>query len=158
MAQPYWLFGTHVTILADEQQTNKQYDLVEGRFSPGAETPPHLHTKYSELIYVLEGEFTVYTDTGVATLADGGHIFIPMNTPHSVVGSGEGLNRAITVASPSGFANLIRSVGTPGSFDSLPPDQSNQMGLFMKLSEEIGDVLLGPPGTRPQVKTEPVNV
>ncbi|WP_281168482.1 cupin domain-containing protein [Spirosoma spitsbergense] len=121
-------------------------------FSAGAESPLHLHTKYSELIYVLEGEFTIYTDTGVATLSPGGSVFIPINTQHMVVGSGEGDNRAITVASPSGFAELIRSVGTPGSFDSIPPDQSNEMSLFLKLSEEIGDVLWGPPGTRPAMK------
>ena len=154
MAQSYWLFGTHLTILTDEQQTDSGYDLIEGRFSAGIQTPLHRHTKYSEAIYVLEGEFTIYTDAGAATLSPGGHTFIPINTPHVVLASGDGESRAITVASPSGFAKLIRSVGTPGSFDSLPPDQSNQMSLFLELSEEIGDVLLGPPGTRPELKKE----
>lgn len=153
MAQSYWLFGTHLTILTDEQQTNSRYDLIEGRFSVGTETPLHRHTKYSESIYVLEGEFTVYTDAGAVTLSPGGHIYIPANTPHVVLATGGGESRAITVASPSGFAKLIREVGTPGSFDSLPPDQSNQMNLFLTLSEEIGDVLMGPPGTRPALKT-----
>ncbi len=154
MEQSYWLFGTHLTILTDEQATNSLYDLIDGRFSAGAETPLHRHTNYSELIYAVEGEFTVYTDAGVTTLSPGDHIFIPMNTPHAVVASGEAESRGITVASPSGFAKLIRSVGTPGSFDSLPPDQSNQMSLFLELSEEIGDVLMGPPGTRPELKTK----
>ncbi len=156
MQQAYWLFGTHLTILTDEQQTDSRYDLIDGRFSAGAATPLHRHTKYSELIYVVEGEFTVYTDTGVVTLSPGNHIFVPANTPHTVVASGEAESRGITVASPSGFAKLIRTVGTPGSFDSLPPDQSEQMGLFLELSEEIGDVLLGPPGTRPEMKPESV--
>jgi quercetin dioxygenase-like cupin family protein len=158
MAQTYWLFGTHLTILTDEQATNFRYDLIDGRLSAGVETPLHRHTNYSEAIYVLEGEFTVYTDTGVTTLSPGGHIFIPINTPHVVVSSGMTASRALTVASPSGFAKLIRSVGTLGSFDSLPPDESNEMSQFLKLSEEIGDVLLGPPGTRPELKTEVTNV
>lgn len=149
MAQTYWLFGTHLTILSDEQKTNSLYDMIEGRISAGVETPLHRHTKYSEAIYVLAGEFTVYTDTRVVILPPGGHTFIPINTPHVVLASGKEENRAITVASPSGFAKLIREAGTPGSFDSLPTDQSNEMSLFLKLSEEIGDVLLGPPGSRP---------
>ncbi len=153
MAQTYWLFGTHLTILTDEQETNFRYDLIDGRFSAGVETPLHRHTNYSEVIYVLEGEFTVYTDTQVATLSPGGHILIPINTPHAVAASGKTVSRALTVASPSGFAKLIRGVGTPGSYDGLPPDESNEMSLFLKLSEEIGDVLLGPPGTRPELKT-----
>lgn len=152
MEQSYWLFGTHLTILTDEQQSESRYDLIEGRLGAGVETPLHRHTKYSEAIYVLDGEFTVYTDTQVATLSPGGHIFIPINTPHVVAASGKTENRAITVASPSGFAKLIRSAGTPGSFESLPLDESNEMSLFLKLSEEIGDVLMGPPGTRPELK------
>ncbi|GAB3220493.1 cupin domain-containing protein [Spirosoma arcticum] len=156
MAQLYWLFGTHLTILTDEQQTNSRYDLIDGRLAAGVETPLHRHTKYSEAIYVLEGEFTVYTDSGAVTLIPGGHTFIPINTPHVVLASGDGENRALTVASPSGFAKLIRSAGTPGNFGSLPPDESNEMSLFLKLSEEIGDVLLGPPGTRPELKTKPI--
>ncbi|GAB2591218.1 cupin domain-containing protein [Spirosoma areae] len=151
MEQTYWLFGTHLTILTDEQQTNSRYDLIDGRLAAGVETPLHRHSRYSEAIYVVEGEFTVYTDTQVVILSPGGYIFVPINTPHAVAATGKTENRAITVASPSGFAKLIRSTGTPGSYDSLPPDNSNEMSLFLKLSEEIGDVLLGPPGTRPEL-------
>ena len=154
MAQTYWLFGTHLTILTDEQATDSRYDLIDGRLSVGVETPLHRHTNYSEAIFVLEGEFTVYTDTGVTVLSPGGHLFIPVNTPHVVASSGKAASRALTVASPSGFAKLIRSAGTPGTFDSLPPDQSNEMSLFLTLSEEIGDVLLGPAGTRPALNAK----
>lgn len=153
MAQSYWLFGTHLTILIDEHATNARYDLIEGRFPAGAETPLHRHPNYSEAIYVLEGEFTAYTDTQTATLSPGDHIFIPMNTPHALVASGNAASRAITVASPSGFARLIREAGFPGDFDSVPPNRPDEMSLFLKLSEEIGDVLMGPPGTRPEINT-----
>jgi hypothetical protein len=64
MAQTFWLFGTYLRILSDEQQTNSTYDLIEGQFPANIETPLHLHSKYSELIYVLDGEFTVYTHKG----------------------------------------------------------------------------------------------
>ena len=152
MSRTYWLFGTQLSILADEQQTNSTYDLIEGSFPAHLETPLHLHSKYSEGIYVLEGEFTVYTDTGAATLTPGEFIFVAPNIPHVIAASGKKVNRALTVASPSGFGKLIRSVGIPGNGTSLPPDTPNDMGLFIELSKDTGDLILGSPGARPVLK------
>jgi quercetin dioxygenase-like cupin family protein len=59
MTQSFWFFGSCLTILADRTTTAGQYDLIEGYFPPGSQTPPHRHTRYSEQLYVLEGEFTV---------------------------------------------------------------------------------------------------
>lgn len=149
MTPPYWFFNAHLRIVLDEQHTHSNYDLIEGRFPAGMETPLHLHTKYDELIYVLEGEFTVYTNTGAATLTAGEHIFIPRNTPHVVAAPGKTINRALSIASPSGFGKLLRAIGIPDIAESIPPGQSNDMGLFLELSNESGDVILGTPGARP---------
>jgi mannose-6-phosphate isomerase-like protein (cupin superfamily) len=152
MSPTYWLFGTHLTILADEQQTSSHYDLIEGRFPVGTQIPLHLHAHYDESIYVLEGAFTLFTDTQIVTLRPGEQVLIPKNTPHVVVASEQTVNRALTVASPSGFGKLIRTVGIPGTSDNLPPDTPNDMGLFLQLSQETGDVILGAPGARPVLK------
>ncbi|WP_439490823.1 cupin domain-containing protein [Algoriphagus sp.] len=149
MSQTFWLFGTYLNILADEHQTNSAYDLIEGQFPATMETPLHMHTKYAEQIYVLEGEFTVYLNKEKITLCPGEHLFIPPNTPHVVEASSKKVNRAITIASPSGFAKLIRSVGIPGEDAYQPPGTPNDMGLFIELSKETGDVILGSPGARP---------
>jgi quercetin dioxygenase-like cupin family protein len=113
MTFPYWFFGTHLRLLTEVHQTGSAYDLIEGRFPPGTETHLHLHTRYDELIYVLEGTFTVYTNAGKATLSQGEHIFVPRNTPHTVAGTGLAANRSLTITSPGGFADLVRSVGIP---------------------------------------------
>jgi quercetin dioxygenase-like cupin family protein len=152
MNPPYWLFGAHLRILIDAQLTHSNYDLIEGYFPPGLETPLHLHANYDELIYVLNGTFTVYSDSGTVTLTAGGHIFIPRNTTHAVVGSGEAANQALTVASPGGFARLVRTVGIPDLNEGIPPGETNDMGLFVQLAYEIGDVILGAPGARPVLK------
>jgi quercetin dioxygenase-like cupin family protein len=149
MAQTFWLFGTYLRILLDEHQTNSTYDLIEGQFPANIETPLHLHLKYSELIYVLDGEFTVYTNKKKITLTPGQQLFIFPNMPHVVAASGKQVNRALTIASPSGFAKLIRTVGIPGTDATRPPDTPNDMGLFIELSKETGDIILGSPGARP---------
>ena len=60
MAQSLWFFGSRLNIVADHTTTGGQYDLIEGYFPPGTQTPPHRHTRYSEQLYVLSGEFTVW--------------------------------------------------------------------------------------------------
>lgn len=39
MTQSLWLLGTRVRIVADRTTTGGRYDLVEGNFSPGKQTP-----------------------------------------------------------------------------------------------------------------------
>ena len=60
MKNSYWLFGARLSVLADQTNTGGRYDLIEGWFSPGTQTPPHRHGAYAEQLYVLDGEFTVW--------------------------------------------------------------------------------------------------
>ena len=83
MTRSFWLTGTHVTILADHTTTDGRYDLIEGYFPPGAQTPPHRHTRYSEQIYTLEGEFTVWVGKDKVVIGPGESAFIPAGTPHA---------------------------------------------------------------------------
>ena len=151
MKDSFWLFGSNLTILESEHDTDSSYDLIEGYFAPGAETPLHVHTKYTETMYVLEGEVTLYTPGNTHVLKKGESHFIPKNVPHTVVNnSKEHPFRALVVATPSGFAKLIREVGIPGSVNDGPPAQPNDMQLAMEVLEEIGDKNMGPPGARPE--------
>jgi quercetin dioxygenase-like cupin family protein len=145
----FWRPSAH---LADGQQTESRYDLIEGDFPAGTETPLHLHTKYDELIYVREGEFTVYTAARTVVLAPGESLFVPRNTSHVVEASGRARNLVLTLASPAGFATLIRAVGIPDATEGIPPGQPNDLGLFIEHSGKSGDVIQGAPGARPAPK------
>jgi quercetin dioxygenase-like cupin family protein len=143
MQQAFWLFGTHLQILDEQQDTAGRYDLVEGIFQPNVATPLHRHTTYSNHLYVLEGEFTVHTESGVAVLKPCDSFHIPQGLAHAVV-SGPAGARGLVVASPSGFARLIREAGTPAS-SSTPPSTPPNMEAFGRASLAIGDELVGPP-------------
>ncbi|WP_431192622.1 cupin domain-containing protein [Stenomitos frigidus] len=60
---------------------------MEGYFPPGSQTPPRRHTRYSEQLYVLEGESTVWAGENKVMLGAGESFFIPiaqlMLLPHS---------------------------------------------------------------------------
>ena len=77
-------FSYLFTLVTDEQETEPHCELVDGKLQPIVETSLHLNTKYSELIYVLEGGFAIYTDTRIAVVHKGESIFIIKNTPHVV--------------------------------------------------------------------------
>ncbi|MEH2304069.1 cupin domain-containing protein [Nostoc sp.] len=139
----FWLLNNYLTIVADRTTTDGKYDLVEGYFPPGAQTPPHRHTRYSEQLYVLEGEFTVWVGKNKLVLGPGESAFIPMGTPHVVAALSDQPARGLVVASPSGFAQLVEATGTQNQNEA--PD----MELFNRISTELGDEILGAPGDLP---------
>jgi quercetin dioxygenase-like cupin family protein len=145
MTQFLWLLGTRVRIIADHTVTGGQYDLIEGYFSPGMQTPLHRHTRYSEQLYVLEGEFTVWAGEHKAVLTAGESFLIAPGIPHTIGVFTDRPARGLVVAAPSSFARLIAAVGTVDEAE-LP-----DMALFERLSAEIGDEMLGPPGALPTV-------
>jgi carboxymethylenebutenolidase len=150
MHKSYWLVGTRMSVLAGAADTGGRYDLVVGRFPPGAQVPPHIHRRYSEQLYVLDGEFTVWTGGGRKTvLRPGDDIIIPAGIAHAVHATGDGPARGLVVASPSGFARLVTEAGTPDEGPGAPPSAAPDMDLLRRVAAELGDEVLGPPGALP---------
>jgi quercetin dioxygenase-like cupin family protein len=149
MKNAYWLFGGRLIVLADQAHTEGRYDLVEGWLAPGTPTPPHRHRRYAEHLYVLDGEFTVWAGGLEAVLRPGDDFLFPAGTAHAVAATGDGPGRALIVASPSGFARLITEAGTPDEGRGAPPEATD-MELFLRVSAELGDEILGPPGALPE--------
>ena len=143
MTQSFWLLGSRITIIADHTTTGGQYDLIEGYNQPGSQTPLHRHTRYSEQIYVLEGELTVWAGKNKVVLTPGESFLISPCTPHMVATSSDTPSRSLVVAAPSAFARLIEATG---AVDETEPAD---MALFERIAAEIGDEFLGPPGTLP---------
>jgi quercetin dioxygenase-like cupin family protein len=148
MTQSFWFFGSYLTILAERTTTGGQYDLIEGYFPPGSQTPLHRHTRYSEQLYVLEGVFTVWAGDEKIELSTGETFLIPVGVPHVVAAIGDRPARGLILAAPSAFARLIAAVGTQDKTET--PD----MALFDRVSAEIGDEILKPPGILPSAATK----
>ncbi len=143
MTQSFWFLGAHFRIIADHTTTGGQYDLIEGYFPPGTQTPLHRHTRYSEQIYLLEGELTAWAGEDKAVLRTGDSFLIPTGIPHTVAAFSDQPARLLVVVAPSGFARLIAATGT------LNEAETPNMELIERIAAEIGDEILGPPGTYP---------
>lgn len=88
VTRSFWLLGNRLTVLADHTDTDGSYDLIEGRQPAGNQTPPHVHTRYDERLYVVDGELTVWAD-GLETVLHRGDTFaIPASTAHVVAATG----------------------------------------------------------------------
>jgi mannose-6-phosphate isomerase-like protein (cupin superfamily) len=149
MRKKYWLNGHSITILAGSAETEGRYDLVEGWSEPGIQVPLHRHGRYSEQIYVLEGELTVWAGPRKVVLGPGDDVFIPAGMAHTWVVTSKVPSRGLAVASPSGFARLVMEAGTPDDGGGVPPSAPTDLELLRRVSAEVGDEILGPPGALP---------
>jgi mannose-6-phosphate isomerase-like protein (cupin superfamily) len=147
MSQSLWLFGSRLTIVADHTTTAGQYDLIEEYSLPGSQTPLHRHTRYSQQLYVLSGEFTVFAGENKVVLSAGDNILIKVGTPHMVAVFSDKPARGLVVNAPSGPARLITAMGMLDETETL------DMALLARISAEMGDETLGPPGTLPSAAT-----
>ena len=144
MTQSLWFLGARFNIIADATTTGGQYDIIEGYFPPGKQTPPHRHTRYSEQLYVLEGEFTVWAGEKKVVLNAGESFLISPGITHVVAVLSDRPARGLVITAPSSFARMVAAVGTLDQADT--PD----MGLFDRICAEIGDEMLGAPGDLPR--------
>jgi mannose-6-phosphate isomerase-like protein (cupin superfamily) len=131
------------TILTTASETDGRHDLTVATTVPGDQTPLHLHTRYEERFWVISGSLTVWAGPDKVTLTSGDYYAVPMNTPHAVQTGPDGA-RALLISSPAGFAELLARSGTPARLAT--PQTEFDADLFMAVTTELGDVILGPPG------------
>ncbi|MET9147265.1 MULTISPECIES: cupin domain-containing protein [unclassified Streptomyces] len=143
-----FVLGQHLrlSILTSAEETDGRHDLSDVVLPGDAGTPLHLHTGYEERIWVVEGSLTVWAGPDTFTLRSGDFYAIPMNTPHTIKAGPEGA-RSLNITSPAAFAELIRRSGTPAHLATSETEWD--MGLFQAVTEELGDIILGPPGATP---------
>jgi len=76
----------------------------------------------------------------------GGELAAELNGAHAIK-AGPGGCRSLLISSPAGFAELIARAATPARLAG--PDTEVDFELFATVSAELGDHILGPPGTTP---------
>jgi quercetin dioxygenase-like cupin family protein len=144
------VLGNHLTVLTNQSETNVFYNLIEGRTPKGYQTPPHRHTRYSEQFFVLDGEFTIWAEEQTTVLRGGDSFLIPTGVVHVVAATGEqDVSRGLVIASPGGFASVIEATGVPVTGGAALEPTATEIEEFTRRSAEIGDEILGPPGSLP---------
>ena len=135
-----------IRILTTGAETSGRHDLVDAFQLPDTLTPLHLHIRYEERLFVTEGACTVWVGPDTVRVGRGDYCAIPLNTPHAIKAGPDGC-RSLLISSPAGFAELITRAATPAHLAG--PDTEIDLELFASVSAELGDQILGPPGTVP---------
>ena len=149
MRQRQFVLGperVRVTILTTGAETGGRHDFSDSWLPAGSMTPPHLHTRYEERIWVASGSLTIWAGPDKVVLRSGDYHLIPTHVPHAIQSGPEDAH-ALHISTPAGFAELVARAGTPAHL--LTPDTQPDLDLFMAVTTELGDVVLGPPGTLP---------
>jgi uncharacterized cupin superfamily protein len=101
------------------------------------------------LVYVLDGELTVWLGKDRVTLSPGERLTIPVGTAHVVSVIGDGPAHALVIASPSGFARVIEEAGVPDTGTRMEVTPADLERLH-RAATSVGDEILGPPGALPE--------
>jgi mannose-6-phosphate isomerase-like protein (cupin superfamily) len=157
-----WYKGSLTTNLAEKNNTNGAFCLVEAILVPGNEPPPHVHSREDELFYVLEGEFDVYVGAEAFKVETGACIFLPKCTPHAFVIRSPRL-RLLTLFTPGGLEDAFRGMSAPAERLELPTgalayatadltQTARRLGAYgvrLLAPEEVADQLLLYPKSLP---------
>jgi mannose-6-phosphate isomerase-like protein (cupin superfamily) len=146
--------GTLATNLAEKEDTNGAFCLVEATAAPGNEPPPHVHSREDELFYILEGEFDMYVGAEAYKVQSGECIFLPRFKPHAFVIRSPQL-RVLTLFTPGGLEEAFRNVASPAQKLELPTNaltyskvdlkqtaqRFREYGVRFLTSDEVADQL-----------------
>jgi mannose-6-phosphate isomerase-like protein (cupin superfamily) len=114
-----WYKGNLTTNLAEKDDTNGRFSLIDATIEPGNEPPPHIHFNEDELFYVLEGEFDVYVGEQAFKVGMGECVFMPRFKPHAFVIRSTRL-RVLTLFAPGGLEGAFQKMSQPAESLEIP--------------------------------------
>ncbi|MFE7030057.1 cupin domain-containing protein [Streptomyces sp. NPDC057621] len=135
-----------VSVLTAAEETEGRHDVTDSFMLAGAATLLHAHTRYEERLWVSAGLLTVWAGDEKVTLRSGDFYTIPLRVPHAIAAGPDGA-RALNISTPAGFAEVIARTATP--LHLFTETTALDVELFNAVAEEMGDLLLGPPGSTP---------
>jgi quercetin dioxygenase-like cupin family protein len=112
---PVASFHESVTVLG----ATSAVSVHEAVIRPGEEPPMHVHANEDEIIYVLEGHMTFYTEDGAHPGPAGACAVLPRGIPHTF-GVDSDRARALVVCSPAGFEGMFAELPAPVDMERAP--------------------------------------
>jgi quercetin dioxygenase-like cupin family protein len=144
----YWFYGDLVLVHLSGEETGGRYSLLEWLMPAGETTPPHIHKRADQTMYVLEGELTLMLRGETIVAGPGKIAHGPMNVPHTEQVTSAGPVRFVEVNAPAGFEHFVAAAGAPAAMRTLPPSSHEppDLDLLTRLAVAHDLEVLGPPG------------
>ena len=151
------IFGSgklDVTLLADLEQLA----VVAVRAARGwGTTPPHVHVRHAEALYVFEGELALRLEDRVHRVGPESWAFVPPGVVHTAEVTGDTQARYLVLHTPgSGYGDYVR--GDVAAFDQRPAADSVSadpaLVVFRRAGGMEGDTITDRPDRRATVLVE----
>ncbi|HYQ70194.1 cupin domain-containing protein [Actinophytocola sp.] len=114
-----WHLGGLLTIRAAAADTDGAIAVVEERAVYGYATPPHVHKREDETLYVIEGILRYTVDGVTGTAAAGEAVHLPRGLAHRFeVISAEA--HFLVIITPGGFEEFFAEVSPPADAERVP--------------------------------------
>jgi quercetin dioxygenase-like cupin family protein len=146
-APAYWFLNTLHILLAKSQSTGGAYSLIHLTATPGFDTPYHLHHAEDEAFYVLDGEFTFFSEGKKVVLGPGGYIFLPRGIPHGLRCSSEKESHILIQVMPGGdvgFVGMMLEMAVPARERILREPVTPDLQRLKAVCEKNKIDILGP--------------
>jgi quercetin dioxygenase-like cupin family protein len=114
-----WHLGGLLTIRAAAGETNGVIAVVEERASRGYATPPHVHGREDETLYVIDGTLEYIVDGVVGMAATGEAVHLPKGLPHRFEVVSEEAH-FLVIITPGGFEEFFEEVSPPAAAARMP--------------------------------------
>jgi quercetin dioxygenase-like cupin family protein len=129
--------GNTFTFKVLGEQTGGALETIELRFPPGGQLPDHIHRKFDEAIYVLEGEFSIRVGDRTVDTRGGSFVFVPRGTVHHIENRGASSARVLLWESPAPAPGLDKMMEELNQLPPGPPDMSKVVPILRKHDIEM---------------------
>ncbi|HET8587191.1 MAG TPA: cupin domain-containing protein [Candidatus Limnocylindria bacterium] len=140
----HWFVGALMVRKAGRTETGGAFDLLDQTMPAHYSVPRHIHRQEDEAWFVLDGDITFQCGDRQLHVERGGWIFAPRNVPHTFKVGNAGA-RALTLTSPSGFAEFVAEMGEPATELIIPRAAPVDEQLLAQVATRYGVEIVGPP-------------
>jgi uncharacterized cupin superfamily protein len=132
------LLGNAITIKISRKQSLGSYFVFECLSPPGFGVPSHVHEREDELVYVIEGEYSVLIGNQKLKANPGDYIFFPRNVVHAFQNTGIKAGRLLfTVVPGANFEEFFEKLS------ELPAGNQDMKKIVGTFAAFGMDVLVG---------------
>jgi quercetin dioxygenase-like cupin family protein len=114
-----WHLGGLLTIRAAAGDTNGAIAVVEERAVRGYATPPHVHGREDETLFVIDGTLEYTLDGTVGTVNAGEAVHLPKGLAHRFEVISEEAH-FLVIITPGGFEEFFEEVSPPAEAARIP--------------------------------------
>lgn len=114
-----WHLGGLVTIRAAAGDTNGSLAVIEEHAARGYTTPPHVHRREDETLFVIDGTIEYTVDGTAATVTAGEVAFLPRGVPHNFAVVSDQAH-FLVILTPGGFERFFGEVSPLAAAERLP--------------------------------------